>query len=1668
MATTTFGYYTTDKMPNILNGGVLGGASAYIAGFEQAIISTLEKNLTLPNIFISFALIFDGISGVSTHTLKVIYNDDETFSIDGYRNNMRISLHQAELTFFIAEAIFLVTGPVSVLSAAAIAAGTSVIFSVVDTAVGASYGSGLPDNLRFYDKNGNFVSGVFYPDGMDGTAQQNENAVRYFISKAQTEIANGGTIKIETSAFDTQLDSTYTLYNGSFTNILVGMTAATSVADFLNTGDKKNLNSHAFAPNNPAAGGKEYYFFKDNNVALDIPVMIGGVKQVITVNNIYDGVVDSARSLLGTGTGKNLIMSTGLSNTITGGSGDDLLLSGVADNTMVGGDGNDTLIGGGGSDYMQGNYGNDILDGGTGVDNLDGGIGNDKLYGGSDSDTLYGRDGADILDGGADTDILNGGADIDELRGGAGDDILDGGTGNDILLGGEDSDTMTGGTGADKFIIDDGDGIDTIMDPESGDRLVYNGVTVEGSTKNIENGVYRLKGFVLQKQGSDLFVTSNGSGSGVTIKNYFAGANGNMGIYISEDKHAGEDTEFYLASPIVLDLNGDGIKYIPYDGLSLDGLTTRHNHFDIDNDGFAEGIEWINKNDGFLVRDLNGNGAIDNQKEMFGDDSGTTAYAKLALFDTNNDGKIDSADTSFTTLKIWQDLDSDSLTDAGELKTLAQAGISSLSLQLTNATILDGHAIAGTSSFTRTDGTVGIAADVMLEMNNEDNLYVGSDLTKPPALDLSTIFLPLSRGHGAIKPLQYAMTDSPVLKQMVIDLVNIDTNTQMHEVYDRVNDIILEWTGAKNIAPTGQDIGRNAQKLAVLKLYYDTDIANIDDVDIAYSKFFYTILANLVSQGPLKKVFPLVEYYYDVKWLDLGGTYITEVIGNRGVVAFQQTHQQLLEQAKLFVPTNPADKAAYWDIILHIMQTSTYDKPTTQEVEAAAGFNLEGEFYSTIIIGSAGNDVLYGTDPFGNGYTTGDFKGLGGDDIFYFGGLNQLYYNLGDGSDTVIIDPTEQNQSTINFGYGITFDSIAFQYVANATDSNVKDLLITIPGSGSIRYVNNGPSSPIPTMNFADGSVKGYADANYKIYGGMGTAGDDWLYGASGGITMNGFAGNDSIYGGTGNDTIYGGDGNDSIGGDDGIDTIYGDAGNDTLYGGAGADKIDGGVGVDTASYSGSTAAVNVNISIATTQSGGYAQGDILSNIENLTGSDNNDVLTGNSGDNIINGGYGADKIDGGAGIDTVTYSSTKYGAAVNVNLSLTTAQSGGDAQGDILSNIENIIGSVYGDTLTGNSGDNVIKGGNGADKIDGGAGIDTVSYSGLSTGGVNVNLAVTTAQSGNYAQGDTLSNIENIIGSPYDDILIGNSGDNIIESGNGYDQVDGGAGIDTISYVNSTLAVFVNIGTTNAQSGGDAHGDTLLNIENIIASAYNDKLTGSSVANRIDGASGVDTVSYANSTAAVNVNLGLTTAQSGGFAAGDTLVSIENIIGSSYNDTLTGTSLANKIEGGSGVDTVSYAGSNAAVNVNLAVTTAQVGGHAAGDTLFNIENIIGSSYSDTLKGTSIANIINGGTGNDKMTGGSGADIFKFSAVTDSGKAAGARDIITDFVKGTDKIDLADFAGTFAFKGTGALGGSVAGVNYAQVSGNTIIGIDADSNGTLDMQIELTGLHTLAASDFLL
>lgn len=265
--------------------------------------------------------------------------------------------------------------------------------------------------------------------------------------------------------------------------------------------------------------------------------------------------------------------------------------------------------------------------------------------------------------------------------------------------------------------------------------------------------------------------------------------------------------------------------------------------------------------------------------------------------------------------------------------------------------------------------------------------------------------------------------------------------------------------------------------------------------------------------------------------------------------------------------------------------------------------------------------------------------------------------------------------------------------------------------------------------------------------------------------------------------------GDDQLSGDRGGDVVRGLEGNDILFGSLGADLLDGGIGSDTVSYLHALGAVDVDL-LRSQQIGSTAEGDRLLSIENLTGSRHDDVLQGDDGantllgmrgDDRLAGRGGADLLDGGEGSDTADYSQSA--AAVQIDLSAE-FQRGGDAEGDRLVSIENVIGSAFDDILVGNAGANRLSGGDGNDHLigargkdifDGGAGIDTLDYSRIA---VPVRVDLRTGVNNLY---DQISGIENLIGSAKEDVLVGSDVANHLVGGAGNDRLDGAGGADVL-----------------------------------------------------------------------------------------------------------------------------------------------------------------------------------------------------------------------------------------------------------------------------------------------
>ena len=526
-------------------------------------------------------------------------------------------------------------------------------------------------------------------------------------------------------------------------------------------------------------------------------------------------------------------------------------------------------------------------------------------------------------------------------------------------------------------------------------------------------------------------------------------------------------------------------------------------------------------------------------------------------------------------------------------------------------------------------------------------------------------------------------------------------------------------------------------------------------------------------------------------------------------------------------------------------------------------------------------------------------------------------------------------------------------------------------------------------------------------------------------------------------------------------DSIYGDAGNNVLDGGAGGtDFISGDAGSDTVSYASSSVGVIIDLGGQITWDG--VTNDTLSSIENAIGSSKNDSIYGNAGNNVLDGGNGGtDLIDGGAGSDTVSYASSNRAVIIDLGGQITWD----GVANDTLSSIENAIGSSKNDSIYGNAGNNVLDGGNGGtDLLSGGAGIDTVSYA-SSNRAVIIDLGGQVTWNG--VVNDTLSSIENAIGSSNNDSIYGDAGNNVLDGGNGgTDLIDGGGGSDTVSYASSNLGVVIDLGGQITWDG--VANDTLSSIENAIGSSNSDSIYGDAGNNVLDGgnggtdlidggAAGGDTVSYASSDLGVIIDLGGQITWDG--VANDTLSSIENAIGSSNNDSIYGDAGNNVldggnggtdlIDGGGGSDAVSYASSSLGVVIDLGGQITWDG--VANDTLSSIENAIGSSKNNSIYGDAGNNVLDGGAGIDFLTGDAGNDTFVFHR----GEAGG--DTIADFAgNGAAAGDQLQFSGY----GTAAQGANLTNIDATHWSINS-------ADGTVHDIITLSNGAGIHSSDYL-
>jgi Ca2+-binding RTX toxin-like protein len=364
--------------------------------------------------------------------------------------------------------------------------------------------------------------------------------------------------------------------------------------------------------------------------------------------------------------------------------------------------------------------------------------------------------------------------------------------------------------------------------------------------------------------------------------------------------------------------------------------------------------------------------------------------------------------------------------------------------------------------------------------------------------------------------------------------------------------------------------------------------------------------------------------------------------------------------------------------------------------------------------------------------------------------------------------------------------------------------------------------------------------------------------------------------------------------------------------------------------------------------------------------------------------------------------------------------------QGDLLIGLagnDTITGEIGNDQLWGNDGNDTIFGMAGNDMLDGGAGND-ILYGG--------------------------DGQDQVLGDVGDDVLYGGAGNDYIADVAGANKLFGEAGDDTL------------LGGNNSDNldGGDGN-------DNLAGSFGNDKLYGGAGndvlkpedsfdlggKDYVDGGTGIDTIDYSsllyyvnNGTAwgGVTVNLGITNQQNTGKGGGyDTIINVENLVGTAGNDVLTGSSGDNVINGMDSNDSINGAGGS--------------------------DTLSGDRGNDTINGGAGNDRLFGNDGNDILTGGLGADAFhlEFGYSRVGAKIPAGVDTITDFNSAQgDHFEMfraVNFLGNAAFTATG-----VSEVRVDTSGATQTVSYDINGDGRMDTYVTLTNGSALTAVDFVI
>ena len=631
------------------------------------------------------------------------------------------------------------------------------------------------------------------------------------------------------------------------------------------------------------------------------------------------------------------------------------------------------------------------------------------------------------------------------------------------------------------------------------------------------------------------------------------------------------------------------------------------------------------------------------------------------------------------------------------------------------------------------------------------------------------------------------------------------------------------------------------------------------------------------------------------------------------------------------------------------------------------------------------------------------------------------------------------------------FNSIGLGFVGDAFDFGGS----TVGQIGD--FFGFSSSSPNQTLKGNKKSNKLDGEDGHGIVKGYG--GDDFLKGGSGRDGVYGGTGDDVLEGGSGDDKgrvsgkdrgLYGGDGDDFIDGGTGDDLLNGGDGNDYLMGNSGVDKLGGGSGSDTADFSYANYDVDIssfsfdwdlakesglNIDLNTNLAQYLVSGisESIKGIDNIIGSEGQDTIKGDNYRNYLNGNKNNDTLDGRGGNDVLD-------------------------------------GGSGNDNLKGGNGNDLLIGGTGRDTFDGGFGNDTVDYS-YSSSNISINLAKGTTN----ISGETLKNIENVVGSTGKntitgddqnnlldgnkgndtiygkggndtlkggtgkDKLYGGDGDDFLIGGTGIDTFDGGSGSDTASFSHATIgATFRLIEDTVKYKTSSDIDETIKNIENLIGTQKNDTIYGDDAAtgNVLDGYEGNDFIAGRGGDDIINGGSGN-----------------DKLYGESGDDFLIGGTGIDTFDGGSGNDTADFSHATIGATFRLIEDTVEYKtSRDIDETIKNIENLIGTQKNDTIYGDNAAtgNVLDGYAGNDFIAGREGDDIINGGSGNDTLYGESGNDILFG-IEGKDTL----------------YGGSGNDVLYGNFSSVMLDGGPGSDTFVLDLNAVRTGIsNDVIINDF--